>query len=128
MTLAARTADLGKSVVLIENKAFGGTAVNAGAIPKKIMWNLSTFLEEAKLMKHYGVENTEKLTLDYTEFRKALLKHIEGVQEEFRRTIEKPNLEFFTEQAQFTANSVVKVGDRTFTSEHIVIACGSDVP
>ena len=79
MTLAARAAELGKSVVIIENKAFGGTAVNAGAIPKKFMWNVSTFLEEAKLMRHYGVENTDKLTLDYTMFRQALKKHIEEV-------------------------------------------------
>ena len=77
LATATRAAELGKSVVLIENKVIEGCSVNAGSIPKKIMWNLSCFLEETKLMKHYGIENTDKITLDYAEFKSKLDAHVE---------------------------------------------------
>jgi glutathione reductase (NADPH) len=48
---ARRAATYGKKVVMIENRVIGGTCVNVGCVPKKVMFNLANFLEEAKLMK-----------------------------------------------------------------------------
>jgi glutathione reductase (NADPH) len=50
-----RAALLGKKVAIIENRVIGGTCVNVGCVPKKVMFNLANFLEEADLMKDYGV-------------------------------------------------------------------------
>ena len=55
LSTARRAAELGKKVVLMENKVIGGASVNSGSIPKKVMWNLSCFLEEMKVMRYYGV-------------------------------------------------------------------------
>ena len=63
---ARRAAQYGKKVVLIENKVVGGTCVNVGCVPKKVMFNLATFWEDAHLlMPHYAVTNTDKLKLDF---------------------------------------------------------------
>ena len=35
-----------KRVAIIENRVIGGTCVNVGCVPKKVMYNLATFLEE----------------------------------------------------------------------------------
>lgn len=57
---------------MIENKAVGGTCVNVGCVPKKVMFNLATFIEDAHhLMPYYAIENTENLKLDFTKFKKA---------------------------------------------------------
>jgi len=59
-------------VALIENKAVGGTCVNVGCVPKKVMFNLATFWEDARLlMPHYAVNNTESLTFDFAKFKQA---------------------------------------------------------
>lgn len=53
-----RAAMFGKKVLMIENKVIGGTCVNVGCVPKKVMYNLASFLEESHLFKDYGVEGT----------------------------------------------------------------------
>jgi glutathione reductase (NADPH) len=44
---ARRAALFGKKVAMFENKVIGGTCVNVGCVPKKVMYNLANFLEEA---------------------------------------------------------------------------------
>ena len=44
---ARRAAQHGKKVALIENKVVGGTCVNVGCVPKKVMFQLATFWEDA---------------------------------------------------------------------------------
>ena len=56
---ARRAAQYGKKVAIIENKRVGGTCVNVGCVPKKVMFNLATFWEDARLvMPNYAVNGT----------------------------------------------------------------------
>lgn len=56
---ARRAAQHGKKVAVIENKRVGGTCVNVGCVPKKVMLNLANFWEDARLvMPHYSVEGS----------------------------------------------------------------------
>ncbi len=64
-----RAAMFGKKVCMIENRVIGGTCVNVGCVPKKVMYNLANFLEEAHLFKDYGVHGTESLKLNFAEFK-----------------------------------------------------------
>ena len=50
-----RAAQYGKKVAMIENRDIGGTCVNVGCVPKKVMFNLASFIEDCDLMKDYGV-------------------------------------------------------------------------
>lgn len=45
MGVGRRAALLGKKVAMIENKRIGGTCVNVGCVPKKVMFNLASFIE-----------------------------------------------------------------------------------
>ena len=65
-----RAALYGQKVAILENKAIGGTCVNVGCVPKKVMYNLASFLEDSHLMKDYGVQGTEQLKLDFAHFKK----------------------------------------------------------
>ena len=44
-----RAAMFGKNVLIIENRRIGGTCVNVGCVPKKVMYNLANYLEESHL-------------------------------------------------------------------------------
>lgn len=77
-----RAAMFGKSVAMIENRVIGGTCVNVGCVPKKVMYNLANFLEESHLMKDYGVSGTEDLKLDFALFksrRDGYVKRLNGI-------------------------------------------------
>jgi len=67
---ARRAATFGKRVAMVEGKAIGGTCVNVGCVPKKIMFNVATFLEETQLFRDYGVEGVEDPKLDFPAFKK----------------------------------------------------------
>ena len=56
---ARRAAMFGKKVAMIENREIGGTCVNVGCVPKKIMYNLANFLEDTHLFSDYGVKGLE---------------------------------------------------------------------
>jgi len=55
MWASRRAAMYGKKVAIIENRVIGGTCVNVGCVPKKVMYNLANFMEEISLFKDYGV-------------------------------------------------------------------------
>ena len=65
MGCGRRAALLGKKVLMIENRVIGGTCVNVGCIPKKVMFNLANFMEDTEVLKDYGVKGTENLKLDF---------------------------------------------------------------
>ena len=69
MGAGRRAAAYGKNVAMIENRVIGGTCVNVGCVPKKVMLNLAGYMEEASLFRDYGVAGTENLRLDYSAFK-----------------------------------------------------------
>lgn len=50
---ARRAASFGKKVAVFENKKLGGTCVNVGCVPKKVMFGASDFIDIARMM-HSG--------------------------------------------------------------------------
>lgn len=45
-------------MLLIESNKLGGTCVNAGCVPKKVMWNATSFHEMLHDAKGYGLNVT----------------------------------------------------------------------
>ena len=54
LACAQRAADYGARVALIESGRLGGTCVNVGCVPKKIMWNASEIQEAVEDGVDYG--------------------------------------------------------------------------
>jgi len=120
-----RAALLGTKVLMIENRVIGGTCVNVGCIPKKVMFNLANFLEDAEVMKDYGVKGTQDLKLDFNEFktaRDAYIKRLNGI---YERNLKNSDVDYQEGTASFVSDHVVAVGDKQFTAPHILIASGS---
>lgn len=116
---------MGKKVCMIENRVIGGTCVNVGCVPKKVMFNLANFLEEAHAMKGYGVSGAEGLTLDFAAFkakRDGYVKRLNGI---YERNVANAEIRYVPGTASFVSDKVVKVGEELFTAEHIMIASGS---
>lgn len=58
-----------KKVAVIEHKELGGTCVNVGCVPKKIMLSAANFIEDSKhLMPKFGVKT--QLDFDFLAFKK----------------------------------------------------------
>lgn len=56
---ARRAASYGANVAVVEMGRLGGTCVNVGCVPKKVMFNAATIAEMLHDMHHYGFESDE---------------------------------------------------------------------
>jgi glutathione reductase (NADPH) len=129
MGCGRRASQLGKKVAMIENRVIGGTCVNVGCVPKKVMLNLASFMEEAHLFKDYGVNGTEHLKLDFKHFkaqRDGYVKKLNGI---YESNLKKDNVDYYTGTASFQDKNHVKTSEGAILrADSILIASGSQPP
>jgi glutathione reductase (NADPH) len=124
----------GKKVALIERGRLGGTCVNVGCVPKKIMWNAAQIKETIEhIAPGYGFPGATTGGFDWTmlkERRDAYIKRLNGMYE--RNLSEVDVFEGFGSLAGkadcggFANVSVAKTGggDVRLTAPHVLIATG----
>ena len=54
LAAAQRASEYGARVVVIEPARLGGTCVNVGCVPKKVMWNAAQISQEIEDAADYG--------------------------------------------------------------------------
>ena len=57
LSAAERAAMYGKKCAIIESKQLGGTCVNIGCVPKKIMWYAGQLADAIEDAKDYGFDS-----------------------------------------------------------------------
>ena len=68
---ARRAASYGAKVAIVERSRMGGTCVNVGCVPKKVMWNAAEIAETLEHMHHYGFSSFGGTELDWNFLKKA---------------------------------------------------------
>lgn len=114
----------GAKVLLIEGQHLGGTCVNVGCVPKKVMWNAAQLRENLLLdASSYGID----VSLEKFEFsqlvnnREAYIERLRGL---YDSGLASNGVTVVRGYARFTSNDIIEVNNQTFTAEHIVIATG----
>jgi len=130
---ANRAAMYGAKVALIEAKDLGGTCVNVGCVPKKVMWHGAQVAEAIKLYSEdYGFDvnlngfNWDKLV----ENRQAYIGRIHN---SYDNVLGNNKVEVIKGFARFVDAKTVEVNGQHYTADHILIAVGGrptipDVP
>lgn len=119
----------GMKAAIIEPDRFGGTCLNRGCIPSKMLVvaaDASLAVEEsARLGVHTRLER-----VDWPAIRDRVFGRIDPLHERAVAYRRKSGVEVFTEPARFTGPRQIQVGERTLTGEQIVVAAGSrpDIP
>lgn len=115
----------GAKVGLIEAGPLGGTCVNVGCVPKKVMWHVAKLMEEIDLYaEDYGIEWTENPQLDFArmvENRKAYISFLHGA---YKKGLDSNGVEVIPGLASFVDERTVEVEGAYYTAEHILIATG----
>ena len=120
---ARRAAEHGAHVLLIEAGPLGGTCVNVGCVPKKMMWATSQINETLEIAGDYGFEvenngfnwNALKLTRD------AYIKKLNGI---YQRNLDNAKVDIVHGVGKFVDNRTVECNGITYAGEHILIATG----
>lgn len=120
---AKRAAGYGAKVAIIENSRYGGTCVNVGCVPKKVMFNASLVNEIMHDAKHFGY-TVGDVTFDWTKLRKSRDRYIERLNRIYEDGLDKINVTRISGYASFNGTKSVSVSGETYTADHIVIAVG----
>ena len=131
MGAGRRAAMFGQKVAMIENKKIGGTCVNVGCVPKKVMFNLASFLDDSHVISDYGVDGLDNLKLNFSQFVRNREAYITRLNNIYTNNLKNANIDYITGTAKFVSPKEVEVnkGDdqptERYSADHILIASGS---
>lgn len=119
-----RAASYGKRCAIIEEKQLGGTCVNVGCVPKKVMWYAAQMAQSIhKLAPDYGFK-IEGSQFDFQTLIGNRSAYIDRIHSSYERVLDKNNVDVIQGVATFIDEHTVQVGDETYTADHILIAVG----
>lgn len=133
LACARRASSYGAKVALIEHKRLGGTCVNVGCVPKKVMWNTASIQEALTHAPSYGFKGADQEELKTSwswqaikEKRDAYIQRLNGI---YAANLTKSNVDFFFGHAKLVSANQVDVfeGDdvtESLEGSHILVATG----
>jgi len=121
---ARRAASYGARVGVIEESAIGGTCVNVGCVPKKVMWNAAEIAEELAVAQAYGFD-IEVRGHDFSALRARREAYILRMRAVYTKNLEKDSIRLISGRARFRGPNEVEVAGEIFSAAHVLIATGS---
>lgn len=122
---ARRAASYGAKVALIEAGAIGGTCVNVGCVPKKVMWNTAGVAETLNHATDYGFDVDVK-SFSWQKVKTARDAYIKRLNKIYEKNLAGSEVTRISGYGHFLDNKTVAVGDDTYTADHILIAVGGE--
>lgn len=121
---ANRAAMHGAKVILFEGKEVGGTCVNVGCVPKKVMWYGAQVAETLyRYAGEYGFDVTMN-KFDFATLKANRQAYIDRIHGSYERGFDNNGVERVYEYARFVDPHTVEVAGERYTAPHILIATG----
>lgn len=121
---ANRAAMYGAKVLLVEGNQLGGTCVNVGCVPKKVMWHGAQLAEAFSLYaKDYGF-NIDVKNFDFATLVKNREAYIERIHGSYERVLSNNKVEVIRDYAKFVNNNTVEVAGKEYSADNILISTG----
>lgn len=120
---AVRAAKYGARVAVIEQEHLGGTCVNLGCVPKKVMFNASTVAEMMHKATDYGFAACTP-QLNWSALVERRNAYISRLRENYAARFKQFNITQLKGHGRFIAADRVEVDGQTYQAPHIIIATG----
>ena len=123
LAAAQRAAEYGAQVALLESDRLGGTCVNRGCVPKKIMWHAAELARELGHGGDYGFD----LAVNGHDFRELVsrregyIRRLNGI---YAKNLKRRGVDSLGGHAAFCAPRVLTVDGEEYSAERILIATG----
>jgi glutathione reductase (NADPH) len=118
-----RAAEYGAKVGLAESGRLGGTCVNRGCIPKKLMVYASHFPRLFEEAQGYGWSPVSS-KLDWDKLRDAVNQEVDRLNGVYQRMLDNSKVQLYRDYARFVDPHTLEVGSTKVTAERILIAVG----
>jgi glutathione reductase (NADPH) len=124
LAAAQRAAEYGANVAIIESGRLGGTCVNVGCVPKKVMWNAADIADCLEDAADYGFRLGAAEPHDWTllkQKRDAYVLRLNGI---YEANLAKRRIEVVHGRGRFIDAHTVEAAGRRLTAPHVIIAVG----
>lgn len=114
----------GAKVALIEGNAIGGTCVNVGCVPKKVMWHGAQIMDDMKLYaEDYGISIKDR-QLNFEKLVKNREGYISRLHTIYQKNLNNNKVELINGYAKFVDAHMIEVNGEQLTADHFLIATG----
>jgi len=120
---ANRAAQYGARVAVVEYGPLGGTCVNVGCVPKKVMWHAASHAHSLEHAADYGFD----ITVNGHNWaaikarRDAYVARLNGI---YESGLNRSGVVYIAGVARFVDAHTIAVGDEQYQAERVVIATG----
>jgi glutathione reductase (NADPH) len=123
LSVAERAASYGAKCAVVESGELGGTCVNRGCVPKKVMWYGANLAHAMHHAADYGFD-VQAGKLNWEKLVAKRENMIGGINDWYYDFLNESGVELLEGAAKFVDAKTLQVGDETYTADHIVIATG----
>ena len=124
--ITSPAARLGYKVACIEKDALGGTCLNRGCIPSKMLIHPADVATQIHEAAKFEIHADTRLKVDFG----RLVTRISNTVDTDSTKIavgygRNPNIDYYHDTARFISNKVLQAGDKQITADKIIIAVGT---
>ncbi len=123
LATAQRAAEYGARVALVEPGRLGGTCVNVGCVPKKLMWNAASLGHGLADAVGYGFD-VELRGHDWATLKAGRDAYVARLNGLYAENLQKKGIDWVRGAARFTAAHTIAVGEAELTAPHVTVATG----
>ena len=124
--ITSPAATMGLKVAVIEKDKMGGTCLNRGCIPSKMLIHPADVALEIKHAHKFDIHNDPKFSVDFAKLIARISATVDGDSDKIRNSYTKhPNIDLYSGAAKFLSNKIIEVNGEHLTAEKIIIAVGT---
>ncbi len=124
LAVAKRAADHGRRAAVIEHGRLGGTCVNVGCVPKKVMWNAAGLAQALEDAPAYGLR-PGPVSFDWSALKQGRDAYVARLNEIHRSNLRSRDVAEIRGSARLLDSRTVEVAGQRYSADHLVIATGS---
>lgn len=123
---SAAAQNLGWKVALIEHGPLGGTCLNRGCIPSKMVIHSADVAETIKTSRKFGIKATIE-SIDFKAVTDRANNSVDADSQEIRKSIKQSKiLDLYQDTGYFTGPKRLRIGNQEIEGEKILIAAGAE--
>ena len=122
---AQRAAEYGANAAVVEYGPLGGTCVNVGCVPKKVMWYSAHYAHQLRHAADYGYDVAVK-GHDWNALKTRRDTYVKRLNDIYGRNLDKRGVTYLQGHARFVDANSVDIGGSVFHADRIVVATGGE--
>ncbi len=121
---ANRAASYGAKVALVEKDLLGGTCVNRGCVPKKVMWYAASMRDMFNDANGYGFKLDKDIEFSWPVLKKARDHYIKRLNGLYASGLDSHRITLLNGSARFVDTHTIAVDQQHYHAKHVLIATG----